>query len=209
MEHVPPYEGPRRPGRPRRATTTQVASAGLRLIHENGYETTSVADIAAAAGIGRSTFFRYFGSKDEILWHWAADQAHTVEATLAAAHATDNPYTAVAHAVVNATRDITSAKAAAAEDMHAIIAERPDLTAGVYAWTHRRLTAIETFMRRQNDTTEVLAVAYAHAIDSALTAAGVLFAQGGRNLPDLVAACVRPIHDGFTTPARTPNQVTT
>ena len=38
------------------------------LFERQGFEQTTVDDIASAAGIGRRTFFRYFGSKNEVPW---------------------------------------------------------------------------------------------------------------------------------------------
>ena len=56
------------PGR-RQATTRQaIEQAALKLFLANGYEETTVEDIAAAASIGRRTFFRYFASKNDIAW---------------------------------------------------------------------------------------------------------------------------------------------
>src|SRR5690606_1718064 len=41
---------------------------GLDLIIERGFEHVTVDDLAAAAGIGRRTFFRYFPSKNDLPW---------------------------------------------------------------------------------------------------------------------------------------------
>lgn len=46
------------------ATWRAIRSAALRLFDEQGYEATTVEQIAAAANISRATFFNYFASKD-------------------------------------------------------------------------------------------------------------------------------------------------
>jgi mycofactocin system transcriptional regulator len=40
----------------------------LALFAERGFEQTTVDDVADAAGIGRRTFFRYFASKNDVVW---------------------------------------------------------------------------------------------------------------------------------------------
>lgn len=57
----------RQPGaRERKRTETQsrIADAAARLASASGIAATTVDDIAAAAGIGRATFFRHFDSKE-------------------------------------------------------------------------------------------------------------------------------------------------
>jgi mycofactocin system transcriptional regulator len=61
------YVKPRR-GRPRATTHQEAAGVALDLFAKNGFETTTVGDIAAAIGIDRRTLFRYFPSKNDIVW---------------------------------------------------------------------------------------------------------------------------------------------
>lgn len=45
----------------------ELVAAAVRLFTSQGYEDTTVDDIAAAAGVGRRTFFRYFRSKEDAI----------------------------------------------------------------------------------------------------------------------------------------------
>lgn len=49
-------------------TAAELTHVAIRLFRDQGFEATTVDDIAAAAGIGRRTFFRYFPSKNDVLW---------------------------------------------------------------------------------------------------------------------------------------------
>ena len=46
----------------------ELEHVAFELFEANGFEQTTVEDIAMAAGIGRRTFFRYFPSKNDIPW---------------------------------------------------------------------------------------------------------------------------------------------
>ena len=57
-------------GWPRRKQITRrrLEEASLRLFAERGFDRTTVDDLAAASGIGRRTIFRYFASKNDIVF---------------------------------------------------------------------------------------------------------------------------------------------
>lgn len=56
------------PGRAPATSHAQLSHIALKLFMQKGYDETTIDDIAAAAGIGRRTFFRYFASKHDLLW---------------------------------------------------------------------------------------------------------------------------------------------
>jgi AcrR family transcriptional regulator len=53
---------------PAAAERTSVVAAALALFDEQGFEATSVDQIAKAAGVSRSTFFRQFGGKEDVVF---------------------------------------------------------------------------------------------------------------------------------------------
>jgi AcrR family transcriptional regulator len=46
----------------------RLAQAAFALFHERGYEQTTVDDITERAGVGRTTFFRYYRSKEDVIF---------------------------------------------------------------------------------------------------------------------------------------------
>lgn len=46
----------------------RLAQAAFALFDERGYEQTTIDDITERAGLGRSTFFRYYRSKDDVIF---------------------------------------------------------------------------------------------------------------------------------------------
>jgi AcrR family transcriptional regulator len=61
--------------RKQKATRSRIAAAAASCVAENGLAGTTIEQIAAAAEIGRATFFRYFSSKEDAVaegmtMHW-------------------------------------------------------------------------------------------------------------------------------------------
>lgn len=67
----PPADRPavRRSGRPTTIKPDSVAAAGLRLFLRDGFEQTTMSQVAVEAGIGRKTLFAYFPTKADIVWN--------------------------------------------------------------------------------------------------------------------------------------------
>lgn len=63
-------------GRPPSTTRARIAEVALELFSRQGFEQTTIDEIASAAGIGRRTVFRYFPSKNDMVW---ADFDRTLE----------------------------------------------------------------------------------------------------------------------------------
>ncbi len=57
-----------RPGRPPVTSRAELEQVALDLFVRNGFTATTVEDIAVAAGISRRTFFRYYASKNDVVW---------------------------------------------------------------------------------------------------------------------------------------------
>lgn len=56
------------PGRPRTTSRDEVQRVALALFAERGFEATTLDDIATALGVSRRTLFRYYPSKNDIVW---------------------------------------------------------------------------------------------------------------------------------------------
>ncbi len=60
----------------RRATRDALRAAGIARFSRDGYDATSIRDIAADAGVTERTFYRHFRSKEALLFH---DYEHRLE----------------------------------------------------------------------------------------------------------------------------------
>ncbi|MFK4106614.1 mycofactocin system transcriptional regulator [Streptomyces sp. NPDC019531] len=108
MERLPDKatggSGAARTGRPPVSSRSSLERLGFELFARQGFDRTTVDDIAAAAGIGRRTFFRYFASKNDLVWGDFEEQLAGFEALLAAADPQTTMMDALRVAVVEFNR---------------------------------------------------------------------------------------------------------
>ncbi len=74
--------------------------AALDLYSEQGFDATTVAEIAARAGVTERTFFRYFADKREVLFEGSAFLEEFLIAGIASAPVTMGPLEAVGTAMI-------------------------------------------------------------------------------------------------------------
>lgn len=94
------FTGSRR-GRPPGTSVRALELIALRLFSERGFDATTVDEIAAAAGVSRRTFFRYFPSKAEVLWNDFDREVANLRQLLSRAEPTASVMEAVRSAVLS------------------------------------------------------------------------------------------------------------
>jgi AcrR family transcriptional regulator len=105
----------------------RLAVAALELFAERGYENTTVIDIAQRAGLTKSTFFRHFQDKREVLFGDGSMTGLITDA-MAAAPASAAPLEAVALVLDALGREaFTPARRAFAARRRAVIEAHPEL----------------------------------------------------------------------------------
>jgi AcrR family transcriptional regulator len=116
--------------RKKEKTRQALASAGMRLFAERGYEATTVADIAAAAEVSTRTFFAYFPSKEDVFFAGTEQRLDLVRQVFAA-HAAAMPPLAALRATLDQIIETASGDLFAPDRSVRLrlLIERPELRA--------------------------------------------------------------------------------
>ncbi|MBO1416550.1 TetR family transcriptional regulator [Streptomyces sp. FH025] len=96
--------GSRRAAAQRQQMRQDLAAAAMELFASQGYEETTVDQIAAAAGVARRTFFRYFRSKEEAIFPDHDDTLVRVADLLASAEPEEHPLDVVCRGIKEVLR---------------------------------------------------------------------------------------------------------
>jgi AcrR family transcriptional regulator len=102
-------------------------AAALELFTDQGYDETTVGQIAERAGLTRSTFFRHFTDKREVLAAGQETLSRLFAEGIAAAPVGSSPLTAVAAGLDNAASAMTPFNRELAPRLEAVIATSAEL----------------------------------------------------------------------------------
>ncbi|WP_280399204.1 TetR family transcriptional regulator [Nocardia carnea] len=92
--------------RTRRAVRAELTEVAIALFARQGFEATTVDEIARAAGMTKRSFFRYFPSKEEAVFGGIDTTGEKVVAELAARPAGEDPWDSLQHVLRNWQEEI-------------------------------------------------------------------------------------------------------
>jgi AcrR family transcriptional regulator len=114
--------------RTRRAVRAEIADAAMSLFLSQGFEATTVEEIAQAAGISRRSYFRYFAGKDEVLAEALASVGRTIAQALVQRPPGESAWDALRQAFEPLLKQVSAGPNAAA--FARLMLERPSLQRG-------------------------------------------------------------------------------
>lgn len=85
--------------RSRQSAYAEITSIAMRLFLDQGFEQTTIDQIASTAGISRRSFFRYFGTKEDIVLGDLASQGELLRDALEKVPPTIGPWEALRQAL--------------------------------------------------------------------------------------------------------------
>lgn len=187
-------------GRPAVTSRPQIEQIALDLFTDRGFEATTVDDIAAAAGIGRRTFFRYFASKNDVVWGEFEAGLEELRERLEATPA-NTPLLAGLRSAVLSFNRLTPAQVQPHRERMSLILTVPALQAHstlMYAaW--RAVIAEHAARRLDQDPEDLLPQVIAHTcLGAALTAYEQWLREPGSSLATLLVQAMTALDGTWT-----------
>jgi AcrR family transcriptional regulator len=152
--------------RKKQRTRRALVEAAARLFAEQGYEATTVAQLAAAVEISPRTFFSYFPSKEDVLFADTDERIGIAVEAIAGRRSADRP----AELLIRAIEQVVSSGAfteglggEVGTARLALVSSTPSLQAG----------ALRRLLRAQREISEALRRAYPEELDEVEAAAMV------------------------------------
>ncbi|MGH2751707.1 MAG: TetR family transcriptional regulator [Actinomycetota bacterium] len=175
------------------AARTALTSAALSLFQRNGFDATTVNDIAHLAGMSPRTFFRYFDTKEDVVFQDAPRHLEALRSYLRDRPESETNGAALRAALLSfaemleVERDEIQLRAQLASSARTL-AERAAIE--VQNWS---LALAEELMRRPGDPDATGCHLLAGAGINVLTVAIMLRSNGDRKLPELTEYCYQQL----------------
>jgi AcrR family transcriptional regulator len=181
----------------------RLEAAAFELFRERGFEQTTVADIAARAGLEKRTFYRLFGDKREALF---SGSGHLEEVLVRAVTETDaGPFEAVVAAFRRVAEEIFADRLELVRARQAIIESSPELQERELRKTGALVAAVTAALRARglDETTATLAT------ESGVTVFRVAYARwvapdSDAPLSDLITEVAAELRAITSAPTETP-----
>jgi AcrR family transcriptional regulator len=172
--------------RTRNVVRAQLAEAALKLFVEQGFDATTVEQIAAVTGLSRRSFHRYFSSKEDVLGQWFAEMGQQIAAALAARPPDEPSWLALRRAFDGLVHGMSTRPEA--QVMTRMMLETPALHAShLHKYAHWRTLLADVLQHR--DTTDgsrparIAAIALAGAALASLESAQEQWVTEGNQRP--------------------------
>ena len=149
----------------REETRQRIAAAAAALFVRDGYDATTIDEIAAAAGVSRSTFFRHFATKGEVVFGVEASYVDAVRRSVRRSQA-PSPREAAHEAAVEFAELIDADSAVMRQRVRMIIQE-PSLILHALRFYADWQMALDSAVRRRFNRPNVLSERMPAAVASA------------------------------------------
>ena len=137
--------------RNRARTRHEIETAALDLMEVQGYSSTTVEEIARRAGVSSATFFRYFPSKEDVLFASEHDSADRMVAFVAARADRSQTLSALAAPVTAFAEEILAEDGPQAHRLTRLVMTTPELAARSMRMRLRWETGIARQLAREAD----------------------------------------------------------
>ena len=176
--------------RKKRETRQRIVAEAIALFEKQGYDQTTVAQIAAAADVDPKTFFNYFGSKDEVLFNDARRDQELLIAAIAERPPHERPGQTLARAIreyaAHRRPKVPAREAAELSAAARLVAATPSLAAkGVSVLLDLQQRIADELLSGYPHLDPVTAAAMTGAALGAIQQAGLTSVRLGRSQDDL------------------------
>ena len=172
-----------------RQTQADIAAAAVRLFTQQGYDVTTMEQVAEAAGVSRRTAYRHFPAKEELLNHHPRLWLEHYNAVLASRQPDESTRDCCRRGLL-AVADVIEENRAAILEAWAVVASTEALRANTartqQEWVNRHVALIGPVLAHESDGI-LLTVTLAGALVAATNALVMVWAkeQPGANMPTM------------------------